>query len=478
MKSGRFSNAKSGMKHRSFDLIVVGGGSAGFGAALAAGRRGIRTLLIERERSLGGTATLAGVNTWEPGVGGPGFPFELYRLLAARSARAAAISRTVKQWESRRPWALSRIDPALSYERTLRRCGVPPGMRCRATFEPDLMASEMLRLLSETGCVETTPGWNAVCADVSGRTITAIIAKDAGGREWRIPAGLFVDATGELRLAISAGCSTAVGAEAKPEYGEPHAPPEPDPSSINGVSLCYRVTPADYRCVEKPAAGQDMEPLPLPHSITEYPCGDLNMNPLPIMEGAEYLRMGPGPARTECELRVRRAWLWLQLEQGFDRYRLAAIFPMTGVREGPRLLARRMLTENDILAGCSGGRDWDCRIAIADHAIDIHGRGGRCVELTQPYGVPYGCLVPREIDNLLVAGRAAGFTHIAASSCRLTRTMMDLGHAAGIAAAISLRSRMPLAEVRPAPIREELRKDNVILDPDDPIFRPHNVFDN
>lgn len=194
------------------------------------------------------------------------------------------------------------------------------------------------------------------------------------------------------------------------------------------------------------------------------------MNPLPLMEGAEYFSMAPQKARIICEQRLKRTWKWLRTFVEFKRYRVAHVFSMTGVREGPRLVARRMLTELDVLAGCHQQKDADSWIALSDHAVDIHGRGGRCMELKQPYGISYECLLPLEISNLIVACRGAGFTHIAASSCRLTRTMMHLGHAAGIAGAIAHATQSTFPEIPPSRIRKELAKDNVILDPDDPIF--------
>ena len=64
-----------------FDLIVVGAGSGGFAAALAAARLGREVLLVEKGASFGGNAARGGVNCWEPGVGGTGIPFDLYRRL-------------------------------------------------------------------------------------------------------------------------------------------------------------------------------------------------------------------------------------------------------------------------------------------------------------------------------------------------------------------------------------------------------------
>ncbi len=61
------------------DLAVIGGGSGGFGAALAGARLGLSVILIEKGEMLGGNAVRGGVNCWEMGVGGTGIPFDLYR---------------------------------------------------------------------------------------------------------------------------------------------------------------------------------------------------------------------------------------------------------------------------------------------------------------------------------------------------------------------------------------------------------------
>ena len=94
------------------------------------------------------------------------------------------------------------------------------------------------------------------------------------------------------------------------------------------------------------------------------------------------------------------------------------------------------------------------------HGSHAHGIG----ELSEPYGVPYRCLVPKGKRNLLIACRAASFSSIAASSCRLSRTMMQLGQAAGTATAIAKARKIDLSRVPPKQLREELRKQHVQLD--------------
>ena len=64
-----------------FDLVIIGAGSGGFGAALASARLAVNVLLIEKSDWLGGNASRCGVNVWEIGVGGTGIPFDIYRRL-------------------------------------------------------------------------------------------------------------------------------------------------------------------------------------------------------------------------------------------------------------------------------------------------------------------------------------------------------------------------------------------------------------
>ena len=445
------------------DLAVIGGGSGGFGTALAASRRGLRVLLVEALPALGGASTLGGVNTWEPSVGGPGLPFELHERLA-HVPNTIGVGRTVHFSRADERYGLSRIDRAIPYRDSLRRSGFDGPQWRRVTFEPDAMVAAMCAMLLETGRVELALGARFVGAEVEGELVTGLKI-DVGGRERSVSCRFVVDATGDLAVASAVGCGTYLGAEPKSMYGEPSAPEE-HLDELNGVTLCYRVTPG-----VAPARGElHGDDYERGTSINEYPCGDLNLNPLPIMEGWEFHCLGPARGRAECEARTRRHWGWLQRTQGFDGYRFCHSFPVVGVREGPRLVGRQVLTENDVRSGCSGQGGEDRWIALCDHAIDTHGRGGGCVECREPYAVPYECLLPREYDNLAVACRGASFSHIAASSCRLSRVMMGLGQAAGLAAAVAKESGAALPEVDVRRVRQWLAEDNVALDPADERF--------
>ena len=201
-------------------------------------------------------------------------------------------------------------------------------------------------------------------------------------------------------------------------------------------------------------------------SCTQYPNGDFNINSLPTMQGLEVIALGYLKAYAECARRIRAHWHHLQsVFPEFQSFRMSWIAPGLGVREGPRLQGRYILTEHDLDAGLSG-QTHDDIITIADHCKDTHGAdtGRGASNLQQPYGVPFRCLLPAEIDNLAVACRGASFSSIAASSCRLSRTMMQLGKVACTAVALAHDGHLhSLAEVPSAELRSRLAAQHVEL---------------
>jgi hypothetical protein len=152
---------------------------------------------------------------------------------------------------------------------------------------------------------------------------------------------------------------------------------------------------------------------------------------------------------------------WLQTERGYESWTISGVAPEIGVRETRRIVGEYTLNENDVLQGVKNQEHEDI-IAITDHAVDIHGPKGKLYELPNgAYGVPYRCLLPKHTKNLMIACRAASFTHIAASSCRLSRTMMTLGQAAGTAAAICCKEKMPIRKIDTSALRSELARQGI-----------------
>jgi len=467
----------------SYDVAVVGGGSGGIGAALAAARLGRRVLLIEKADRLGGTATRGGVHCWEAGAGGTGIPFDIYKRLK-RIVHAVGIYSYGRHilWQPpaetpRFPGGETLIDGQRHYIDSLRRHGIP-GMTTEelhsfvrtgchgVTFEPNACAKIVEEMLAETGTCAVLKGTAVRAVKTDNRRISSI-ELDTGKS---VQARVCIDSTADAFLAVASGCQTMLGQEARDTFGEPSAPEQTN-LHLNGVTLIYRVSPTKRPRIEPlpPAIPADCwwsQQFPLAQ-YNHYPCGDVNVNMVPTMEGQEALTLGNDAAYEECRRRVLAHWHHSQSAfPEFQSYRLAWIAPALGIRETRRVVGRYVLTEHDLRSHLSGQLHDDV-IALADHSMDTHGTtAGRSGtrDLGGVYGIPYRCLVARDVDNLLVACRAASFSSLAASSCRLSRTMMQLGQAAGTAAALALQLGVDLADVPSDYLQAHLRQQHVQLD--------------
>lgn len=410
------------------DVCVVGGGSGGIGAAVAAARAGASVLLIEREAMLGGTSTMGYVLNWEPGPG---------------DAFAAEITERLGNYANGRI-----ITRATDYEGTLTRAS-----NGRVEFEPEPFHEVVMTMLGETGRARVLLNTTFVraAADADHHRVRWIEAVRNGER-LRIVARTFVDGTGSGFLCQTVGCEAMLGPDPRSRFDEPSAPEEPK-EILNAIELCYRIrrspNPVRQELPEgrKPRKGGAGWPLP---------SGDLFINTCGgLAPGWLLMELGYEDARAELELRARQHWYWCQQDR-YPEYEFDSFAPMLAIRESHRIMGEYVLREQDVGTHVSQSPHPDI-VAIADHPLDTHGAGGGLGQVAAPYGIPYRCLVPKgPWQNLLVACRGAGFGHIAASSCRLSRTIMALGHAAGLAAAESARTGVPVIGVDLPGIQAEL----------------------
>lgn len=462
-----------------FDLVVIGAGSGGIGAALAAGRLGLNVLLVERSDQLGGNAAVSGVSVWEMGVGGTGIPFDIYRELKQipQSVGIYTFNRHCawadENGRSQFPaGAELTLDPNLKYVDSLRRYGA----RSLAAeeefvrrhwhgvpFEPAIYQQVVETLLLETGRIsilKNTAFMEANCEH--GRVASVSLSN---GQTVRAP--YFIDATNGGYLCQACGCETLFGQEGKDKFNEPDAPENPT-QMINGVSLIFRISPQDHAAIEPLSADIPSDcwwrgDFPLT-SMVQYPNGDFNVNMLPTMGGEEFMSWDKATVYEECRNRSLAHWHYLQTTYPeFQHYRRSHEFLALGVRETHRIVGEYVLTEQDLLQGIAQQSHPDI-IALSDHPMDLHGiEKSGCTELEQPYGIPYRCLIPKGFRNLLIASRSASFSSLAASSCRLSRTMMQLGQAAGTAVYLARQSDGSLANLDPGILQDQLERQHVQL---------------
>jgi hypothetical protein len=430
------SVAAAESKPMTCDVCIIGGGSGGFGAALAAARAGAKVILVERQSRLGGTSTSAFVTNWEPGPG-CSFAKELYGRLSAKPGRVAIVPR-MHRYKRDEPYGLAYGRPGakLTYEDTLRRSGLPAAKRCGITMKPEALADEMGGMLKGAG-VRILLNTTFRKAAVAGKRVQEIAVTGPDERRTVIRANVFIDSTGGAHVCRAVGCEVMLGVEPRSRFNEPSAPAKGG-KFLNAISLCYRIQKS-----KNPKRQERPEGPVGRFGKTAFVSGvddrELIVNPLPLVKGITLIDEGYPATMALARKRVLAHWHWLQPYPHFKDYELKDIAPMLGIRESYRVVTEYILTECDVRGGLARQKHKDI-IAIADHALDVHGGGPGIKEVKEPYGIPYRCLIPKGWKNLLVACRGAGFSHIAASSCRLSRTMIALGHAAGLAAAKAARN--------------------------------------
>jgi hypothetical protein len=160
-----------------------------------------------------------------------------------------------------------------------------------------------------------------------------------------------------------------------------------------------------------------------------------------------------GWSLTDAEIEGRRqveemAQFFINDVPGFENAYLIMSGPQIGVRESRRVMGHYVLDADDVLEA----RHFDDGIACANYNIDIHNPAGtgtvlKSLEEGTYYEIPYRCLVPRDVDNLVVASRCISSTHEAHSSLRVMPIVWTLGQAGGTAAAMCIKNGITPIEV-------------------------------
>lgn len=439
------------------DVLVLGLGSAGSAAVYRALQDGASVVGAEQMPGPGGTSSFGGVNNWEPGVSYEGMHREIARRLLERGD--AFVGKTTEYVSASNRFAISDRsgDP---YETTLRRFGVHPDDMRRLHYEPDAMAEVLQELMEEAAPEEKrTFFYNTrfVSLETDGRRISSCILDTPDGTVTVVPR-IVIDCTADILPSRLAGCSCTIGQESRDAYGEEAAPENAD-IWLNGLTQCFRITesgaempsvPPEYDDVDLTEWENYMDRTCGPVScFNVYPRGGIYVNMLPTGEGSLFLKYDLPELKHLCEARAYSYVRWLAENNYLRGWEITHLFPLLGLRETYRLKGRYVLTLEDIYHGYAPSLGMEHSIALADHPADTHGRGSRLWDTYPGYGIPYECLLPKEIDNLLVACRGSSFTHLAASSTRLSRTMLQLGEAAGTAAALCIRDGCDPADIDP-----------------------------
>jgi hypothetical protein len=445
------------------DVLVIGGGNAGCTAAIAAARLGARVRLVERYGFLGGTATAAMVAPWmtyHAGTAG-----EEGRVTGGIAQEY--VDRLVEMGGSP-----GHLPDASDYVPTI------------TPFDPETHKWLLMAMCEEAG-VRLLLHATFLAPLLEGSRIAGVrVQRVSGPRELR--AQRVLDCSADALVAHAAGVPC--------EQGNRDGLVQPmtmmfrlSHVDLDATAAWLRTHPDQVRTSLSPdrftadtltaIAGlwdlwreaREAGEVDIPREIVSLFRGVHRDEVTVNMTRVTGLDPLDADDLTRAEVETRRQTMQLlrffrTRVPGFASCRLAATPAQVGVRESRRIVGEYQLTGDDLLHA----RTFPDAVARSGYPIDIHnpkGAGTTTMRLPagKTYEIPYRCLVPLRVDDLLVAGRCISVSHEALASTRLTPTIMTLGQAAATAAVQSLQAGVPPRAVDPRVLRASLVAQGVDL---------------
>ncbi|OGF45184.1 MAG: hypothetical protein A2452_12540 [Candidatus Firestonebacteria bacterium RIFOXYC2_FULL_39_67] len=406
----------------SYDLVVVGGGPGGFSAAIAAAKRGISVLLVERYGFLGGMATSGLVNPFMPyKLNGKNLTSEVFNDLIDRLEKENALSE--RQME----------------------------------FDDEKMKTVLDEMLKDAGCDVLLHSYFTGC-EVSKGIIKSVTVVNKSGKV-KIKGKVFVDSTGDGDLSAAAGAKIEIG--------------RPEDSLCQPMTLCFRIGGVKQN-LPGPVLGKQLNEILFnakKNGEVEQPrenvlffdtlipgCYHFNTTRVVKKSGVNGLELSE--AEIEGRRQVKELFnLFRQKSPYFKNSYLMKVACQIGIRETRRVMGSYVINERDIVDGSK----FEDGIARSDYPVDIHNPAGsgtiiKRVKAGTYYEVPFRCLIPKGFKNILVGSRCISSTHAAHSSLRVMPVVSGIGEACGIAAAMAIKDNILPYKVDGKKVKEKIFK--------------------
>ncbi len=445
------------------DVVVVGGGPAGVCAAIAAARNGAKVLIVEQGNCLGGMATRGLVAPFMTCYDTTG------EVMVIRGLFGEIVDRMVELGGAIHPSEVRSGTPYTAW--------ITAGHDHVTPFDAEVLKYVLDVMCAEAG-VKVLFHTSLVDAELRGNTVTGLRLLCREGL-CRIGARVVIDATGDGDLSASAGAPCTFG---NPDIGvvQPatlffHINNVDSPKliadvqahlhefrKVNGVS--YRAL--HWRVAEAEAAGEwdiARKSVNIYRGVREDEWA-VNCTRIMNVDATNTESLSAGEAEGRRQVRELMNFFHKYVP-GCENATVKCSASTLGIRESRHVLGEYVLTADDLLHG----EVPDDSILLASNSVDVHGRNGantteyKTVENGQWYGLPLRCLVPRDIEGLLVAGRAISATSDAAGAVRVMPPCMAMGHAAGITAAIAALGLTLPRNVDAAEVRSRLRNEGAFL---------------
>lgn len=433
-----------------FEVVIAGGGPAGISAAIAAARMGKRTALIERHPFLGGMGTAALVSNF---------------CNAHHDGERFIIGGIFAELRNR----------LIEKDAVIVTGGLEP-------YEPQAFRDEVAAMCREAG-VELFLDAVIDCVDFENEHAARVQLQNG----LLLTAQTVVDASGDAAIAAGAGVPFTFGRE--------------EDGAVMPLTYCYVLGPIDVDTVQrempecimhdqrtnqlylylggqprlKEAVRQARESgeltIPRDRIAVAFSLPG-RVNYIAVNFGRVFIQDPTDPkqlaqAETEGKQQVEEGARFFQkYVPGFAKAQVMELARQIGVRESRQIVGLYTLTAEDVLSY----RQFDDVIAQCCYSVDIHQPNStqtlmKSIPRGKHYDIPWRCLVPRQgPPNLIVAGRSISATQEAMSSFRVTPSVMAIGEAAGVTAALACRNECAIADVAIAQVQQRLRATNGILE--------------
>ena len=385
-----------------YDVIVVGAGPAGCGAALACARSGLKTVIIDRFNCLGGA--------WATGFMNPLFD---------EKNKSGMMREIVDELKAKSAWG-GFWDISFNYE------------YMKVLLE-NKMTEAGAKFLFNTYFVKT------LCV---GDRIKGIIAENIEGR-FALTAKYVFDCTGDGNVAASAGCAFETGEDG-------------DYKTNQAMTLMFLVgnIPEKYRLgmnfFEKLNAvyekGGKTIPFRMPYLI---PVPNARFGVVQFTHMYEYNPFSAEEvtaATVEGRRQMMEAYeLLKKYDEEFKELDLIGSAGVLGIRESRRIIGEYRLSEDDLLEG----RSFPDGLCTVTFNVDIHPKDNQAQKCrsVSPYQIPLRALIPKGKYGLLTAGRCISGSHVAHASYRVTANCFSMGEGAGYAVARAIKDGVDIREI-------------------------------
>ena len=415
-----------------YDLVVVGGGLTGVAAAVSAAREGCKVLLVEASGCLGGAMSVNLV-----------YPFMRYWTKDPKTGERKDLSAGIfKEMNERQEKYLKPLNDTC--------------------FNPDSYMLVLDEMCVEAG-VEVLFHATLCGANVeNGQISSVLLATKAGLME--ALADSFIDATGDGDLMAFAGCDFQLGRET-----DGLCQPMTTLFRMSNVDVeGYKEDRARIQALYKQYRAEGKLQNPREDILLFFGLGEgiIHFNTTRMVKLDPTDPFAVSKAEMEGRRQIFEMYRFLKENcAAFENATICSTAVSVGVRESRKLRGEHILTAQE-LKDCTRFPD---AIALGNYDIDIHNPEGAGTSHYyfadgDYYTIPYRSFLPKEISNLLVAGRCLSATHEAQASVRIMPICATMGQAAGIAAAVAKQTGTDVHSVDVSKVQALLRKNGAAID--------------